>query len=196
MELMLALKLLRIFLTALFRRNRLNGCPLLTEKDLKKQGHWSFDYHTDVNIRLHIVKWFEKKICLSCFNIFRHESRKDSAALGFWKETIYSSSMPTNYSKLQHIYGRTGYSRYDQKALVLENNIPYSWHLQSQWMVALPSPLKTEFYSIKTPNVFQVYPLPSINPADMCYLVGKEDHIHCPHWMLVKNLHSLNQSLT
>ena len=31
----------------------------------------------------------------------------------------------------------------------LENNIPYSWHLQSQWMVAL-----------------------------LCYLAGKKDHIH------------------
>ena len=57
--------------------------------------------------------------------------------------------MPTYCSKLQRIYGRSRFSRYadfvishknhDQKALVLENNIPYSWHLKSQCMVALPS---------------------------------------------------------
>ena len=61
MELMLALKSFGIFSTATFSTNRLNACPLSTEKDLKKQGRGSFDYSTDVNTGLHVVNWFDNK---------------------------------------------------------------------------------------------------------------------------------------
>ena len=50
-----------IFSTGTFRTNSLNGCPLLTEKELKKQGRGSFDYRTDDNTGLHVVKWFDNK---------------------------------------------------------------------------------------------------------------------------------------
>ena len=56
MELMLALKLFAFFSAAMFRTNNLNDCPFSTEKDLKKQSCRSFDYRTDINTRLHIVK--------------------------------------------------------------------------------------------------------------------------------------------
>ena len=61
MELMLALKSLGIFSTATFRTNRLNGFPLPTENELKKQGRGLFDYRTDSNTGLHVVKWFDNK---------------------------------------------------------------------------------------------------------------------------------------
>ena len=61
MELMLALKSFGIFSTATFRTNRLNGCPFLTKKDLKKQVCGSFDYSTDVKTRLRVVKCFDNK---------------------------------------------------------------------------------------------------------------------------------------
>ena len=61
MELILALNSFKIFSTATFRTNLWNGCALLTEKDLKKQGRGSFDYRTDVNTGLHLVKWFDNK---------------------------------------------------------------------------------------------------------------------------------------
>ena len=61
MELILSLKSFGIFSTATFRTNRLNGCPLSTEKDLKKQSCGSFDYRTDVNTGLHVVKWLDNK---------------------------------------------------------------------------------------------------------------------------------------
>ena len=61
MELMLAPKSFKIFLTATFGANRLNGCPLSTQKDLKKQRRGSFDYRTDFNTGLHVVKWFGNK---------------------------------------------------------------------------------------------------------------------------------------
>ena len=58
---MLALKSFGIFSTATFKTNRLYGCPLSTEKELKKQGRRSFDYRTDGNTGLHVVKWFDNK---------------------------------------------------------------------------------------------------------------------------------------
>ena len=61
MDLKLVLKSFGIFSIATFRTNCLNGCPLLTEKDLKKQGCGSFDYRTYVNIELHVVKRFHNK---------------------------------------------------------------------------------------------------------------------------------------
>ena len=33
----------------------------MTETDFEKQDRGSFDYRTDVNTRLHVVKWFENK---------------------------------------------------------------------------------------------------------------------------------------
>ena len=61
MELMHALKSFGIFSTATFRANRLNGCPLSNKKELKEQGRGSFDYRTDGNTGLHVVKWFDNK---------------------------------------------------------------------------------------------------------------------------------------
>ena len=61
MELILALKSFGILLTATFRTNRLNGCPFSTGKELKKQGRGSFDYRTDGNTGLRVVKWFDNK---------------------------------------------------------------------------------------------------------------------------------------
>ena len=68
MKLMLALKSSRISSTATFRINRLNDCPLSTEKELKKQGRGSFDYCTDGNTGLHVVKWFE----INVFILLQH----------------------------------------------------------------------------------------------------------------------------
>ena len=65
MNLMLLLKSEGIFTTATFRANRLNGCPLSADKDLKKEGHGAFVYRTDVNSGLHVVKWYDNK----CVNV-------------------------------------------------------------------------------------------------------------------------------
>ena len=56
MKLIHALKSFGFFSIATFRTNRLSGCPLPTEKDLKKQGRELFDYRTDVNTGLHVAK--------------------------------------------------------------------------------------------------------------------------------------------
>ena len=44
-----------------FYSNRLGGCPLMSEKSLKKWGHGSFDCREDFNTRTHLLKWFENK---------------------------------------------------------------------------------------------------------------------------------------
>jgi len=85
-EVMLTLKSSKIFTTATFRSSRLQGCPLESDKDLKKQGPGSFEYRTDVNTGLHVVKWFDNKCGL---NIFRCKSGKRSPALGRQAEEIF-----------------------------------------------------------------------------------------------------------
>ena len=35
----------------------------MSEKDLKKRGHGSFDYQTDYNTETHLLKWLDKKCC-------------------------------------------------------------------------------------------------------------------------------------
>ena len=44
------------------RANRLQGCPLLSNKDLSKQGHGSYDYRIDLNSGITIVKWMDNSI--------------------------------------------------------------------------------------------------------------------------------------
>ena len=65
MNLMLLLKSEGIFTTVTFRANRLNGCPLSADKDLKKEGRGAFVYRTDVNSGLHVMKWYDNK----CVNV-------------------------------------------------------------------------------------------------------------------------------
>lgn len=61
LHLMLKLKSSGIFTTATFRTNRLKGCPLASDKELKKEGRGSYDYRTDVNSGIHVVKWYDNK---------------------------------------------------------------------------------------------------------------------------------------
>ena len=41
--------------------NRLAGCPLMSDRDLKKEGRGSFDYQTDMNSTLRVAKWHDNK---------------------------------------------------------------------------------------------------------------------------------------
>ena len=43
---------------ATVRKNRIAGCPLKSEQELKTMGRGSFDYRTDSNSQLHLVRWF------------------------------------------------------------------------------------------------------------------------------------------
>ena len=61
LSLLSELKSIRILTIATFRSNRLGGCPLMAEKDLKACGRHSFDYQTDGNTGLHFLKWFDNK---------------------------------------------------------------------------------------------------------------------------------------
>ena len=58
---MLTLKASGTRATATFCTNRLKNCPLATDKELKIQGRGSYDYRTDINSSLHIVKWCYNK---------------------------------------------------------------------------------------------------------------------------------------
>ena len=60
-ELMLQLKSSGIYKTATFRTKRLKGCPLISDKEFKKEGRESYGYRTDVNAGLRLVKWHDDK---------------------------------------------------------------------------------------------------------------------------------------
>ena len=59
--LLLKLQSMCILATATFRMNHLAGCPLMSDKDLKKEGRGSFDYRIDMNSTLRVVKWHDNK---------------------------------------------------------------------------------------------------------------------------------------
>ena len=50
-----------ILTTATFRSNRIAGCPLIADKDLKSSGCGHFDYRIDLNSSLRVLKWFDNK---------------------------------------------------------------------------------------------------------------------------------------
>ena len=60
-DLMLQLKSSGISATATFHTNCLKGCPFASDKELKKEGRGSYDYRTNVNSGLHIMKSYDNK---------------------------------------------------------------------------------------------------------------------------------------
>ncbi len=65
LELCIDLKDLGILSTATIRSNRLAGCPLKSESELKKDGRGSVSYQTDLNSGIAATRWFDNK----CFQL-------------------------------------------------------------------------------------------------------------------------------
>nr|XP_047129497.1 piggyBac transposable element-derived protein 3-like [Hydra vulgaris] len=61
LSLCLKLKEIGILTTATIHTNRIAKCPLLSEKDLKKQGLGSFSYKVHANSGLLLLRWFDNK---------------------------------------------------------------------------------------------------------------------------------------
>ena len=61
---MLSLKAPGIAATATFRTNHLKNCPLATDRELKSLGRRSYDYRTDFNSGLQVVKWYDNSVCI------------------------------------------------------------------------------------------------------------------------------------
>ena len=61
LDLCLELKDLDILSAATIRENRLAGCKLKTEKELKKEGRGSFCFQTDQNSALTVIRWYDNK---------------------------------------------------------------------------------------------------------------------------------------
>ena len=60
------LKSLGFLVSATARSDRIGKCPLMAEKDLKKEGRGSYDYRTDMGSGLVITKWFDSKCVYMC----------------------------------------------------------------------------------------------------------------------------------
>ena len=52
----------RIWYSEIIRAPRLKICPLLAAKDIKKKGRSSFNYRSDENRKIVVVKWFDNKV--------------------------------------------------------------------------------------------------------------------------------------
>ena len=66
-----------ILSTATLRSNRVAGCPLMSDKDLKATRSGSFDYRIDLNSPLRIVKWYNKGVILGLsFSMVKASSTK------------------------------------------------------------------------------------------------------------------------
>ncbi|XP_046858658.1 piggyBac transposable element-derived protein 3-like [Xenia sp. Carnegie-2017] len=47
--------------TGTIRNNRLKGCPQVSEKDLKSKGRGSYDMKVDLNKKIVVLRWLDKK---------------------------------------------------------------------------------------------------------------------------------------
>ena len=61
LDLCLVLKERGILTTATIRNNRLAGCTLKSEKEMKKDGRGSFGFQTDQNTGMVVLRWFDNK---------------------------------------------------------------------------------------------------------------------------------------
>lgn len=59
LELQLQLKASGIWSVGTIRSNRMRGCTLQSEKELKKQGRGAYDYCVDANSGLSVVRWMD-----------------------------------------------------------------------------------------------------------------------------------------
>ena len=69
------LKSLGFHVTATIRADRVKGCPLPTEKDLKKKGRGAHVFKTDANSGITITKWLDNK----CIQMVSTHSNPDPA---------------------------------------------------------------------------------------------------------------------
>ena len=61
MQLLLTMQSLGIPTTATSRANRLAGCPLKSDKELKKDSRGSSSYKTDANSGILMLGWYDNK---------------------------------------------------------------------------------------------------------------------------------------
>ena len=69
LNLCIFLKEAGIFCTATICSNRMQGCPLSTDKDLQKRGRGNSSFRTDANSGLVLLKWFDNK-CVQMVSTF------------------------------------------------------------------------------------------------------------------------------
>ena len=78
LPLLITLQSMGILSTSKLRSNRVAGCPIMSDKDLKAIGGGSFDYRIDLNSLLRAVKWYDNKgvILGSSFSMVKASSTK------------------------------------------------------------------------------------------------------------------------
>lgn len=104
LSLMLQLQSMGILCTATIRSNRLGSCSLSSDADLKARGRGSFDFRTDRNSGIHVLKWMDNKCVVlastfagvSCSNTVERWNGKEKTHVQVQQPNIvagYNSSM-------------------------------------------------------------------------------------------------------
>lgn len=70
MPLLLTMQSFGILTTATERANRLAGCPLRSQNELKKDGRGSLSYKTDANSGILLLRWYDNKSVQLAFTVF------------------------------------------------------------------------------------------------------------------------------
>ena len=83
LPLCLELKSLGILTTATIRDNRIAGCLLKCEKDLKKDGRGSSSYRSDENSGIVLVQWFDNE----CQFVSTYSSPSTSGTIKRWDQS-------------------------------------------------------------------------------------------------------------
>ena len=66
LSLCIQLKAMGFLATGTIRSDRMEKCPVSSDKDLKKQGRGSYEYRTDMSSGLVVVKWLDNKCVHMC----------------------------------------------------------------------------------------------------------------------------------
>ena len=140
--LLLKLQFMGILATATFKMNCLARCPLMSDKDLKKEGRGTFDCRTDKNSTLRVVKWHDNKAVTvgSTFGgVGASSTKKQWDAKSKDHVDVSYPDMIRDYNQsmggvdLSDMLIPCRYS--NKREMVLENNYPLLKHMQRQCMV-------------------------------------------------------------
>ena len=132
----LELKSLGVLTTATMKANRIAGCPLKREIDLKKEVRGSICYRSEANSGIVLVRWFDNKSVVSTYS-----SPTTSGTVKRW-----------NQSSKRHILVRF-------PEIVKDYNSVMGLVDLTDMLIALYSPIKTHGWYLKVLIHCKVNPL-------------------------------------
>ena len=91
--------------TGTIRSNRLHGCPLKSEKDLRQEGRGSFDQFVDLNSNTTVVRWFDNKAVTAVSTIYEAQPLGQVSRWSRSERAIKTMSIPNIISMYNRSMG-------------------------------------------------------------------------------------------